>query len=56
MRDYQVNLKADLEIRCLHQKIDHLLSHRWKRLAEIQKIRTELISAVRGRRRAQKLC
>jgi uncharacterized membrane protein len=26
-RDYQVNLKAELEIRHLHQKIDHLLSH-----------------------------
>jgi len=25
--DYQVNLKAELEIRHLHEKIDHLLSH-----------------------------
>jgi uncharacterized membrane protein len=30
MRDYQVNLKAGLEIRHLHQKIDHLLSHHGK--------------------------
>ena len=30
MRDYQVNLKAELEIRHLHQKIDHLLSHQWE--------------------------
>ena len=50
MRDYQVNLKAELEIRHLHQKVDHLLSHQWERLVEIQEIQMELISEVRGRR------
>jgi uncharacterized membrane protein len=50
MRDYQVNLKAELEIRHLHQKIDHLLSHQWERLVEIQEIQMELISEVRGRK------
>ena len=50
MRDYQVNLKAELEIRHLHQKIDHLLSHQWERLVEIQEIQMELINEVRGRR------
>jgi len=50
MRDYQVNLKAELEIRHLHQKIDHLLSHQWERLVEIQEIQMELISEVRSRR------
>jgi uncharacterized membrane protein len=33
--DYQINLKAELEIRHLHQKIDHLLTHQWERLMEI---------------------
>lgn len=46
-RDYQVNLKAELEIRHLHQKIDHLLSHQWERLVEIQDIQMELINEVR---------
>ena len=46
--DYQVNLKAELEIRHLHQKMDHLLSHQWERLVEIQEIQIELISEVRG--------
>ena len=46
-RDYQVNLKAELEIRHLHQKIDHLLSHQWERLIEIQEIQMELIEEVR---------
>jgi uncharacterized membrane protein len=50
MRDYQVNLKAELEIRHLHQKVDHLLSHQWERLVEIQEIQMELISEVRRRR------
>jgi uncharacterized membrane protein len=50
MHDYQVNLKAELEIRQLHQKVDHLLSHQWERLVEIQEIQMELINEVRGRR------
>ncbi len=48
-RDYQVNLKAELEIRHLHQKIDHLLSHQWERLVEIQEIQMELINEVKRR-------
>jgi uncharacterized membrane protein len=42
--DYQVNLKAELEIRQLHDKIDHLLSHQWERLVEIQQIQVDLLS------------
>jgi uncharacterized membrane protein len=49
IRDYQVNLKAELEIRHLHQKLDHILSHQWERLVEIQEIQMELINEVRGR-------
>jgi uncharacterized membrane protein len=41
--DYQVNLKAELEIRHLHEKIDHLLSRQWERLAEIQKVQVEFM-------------
>lgn len=48
--DYQVNLKAELEIRQLHQKIDHMLSHQWERLVEIQEVQIELINEVRGKR------
>lgn len=48
MRDYQVNLKAELEIRHLHQKVDHLMLHQWQRLVEIQEIQMELINEVRG--------
>lgn len=46
--DYQVNLKAEVEIRQLHQKLDHLLSHQWERLVEIQEVQLELLSELRG--------
>lgn len=44
--DYQVNLKSELEIRHLHDKIDHLLSHQWDRLAQIQEIQLDLLSEI----------
>ena len=42
--DYQINLKAELEIQHLHEKLDHLLMHQWDRFAEIQEIQLELLS------------
>ena len=42
--DYRINLKAELEIRHLHEKIDHLLSRQWERLLEIQQIQMELMA------------
>jgi len=41
--DYRVNLKAEVEIRQLHEKLDHLLIRQWERLAEIQQIQLELM-------------
>jgi uncharacterized membrane protein len=41
--DYKVNLKAELEIRHLHEKIDHLLRRQYSRLFEIQQIQIELL-------------
>jgi uncharacterized membrane protein len=38
-----VNLKAELEIRSLHDKIDHLISRQWQKLAEIQELQIELM-------------
>ena len=42
-QDYQINLKAELEIRHLHEKVDHLLHDQSQRLLEIQQIQTELL-------------
>lgn len=44
LNDYQVNLKAELEIRNLHEKVDHLISKQWQRLAEIQQLQLEMLS------------
>jgi uncharacterized membrane protein len=42
--DYQINLKAELEIRHLHEKMDHLLSRQWERLIEIQQMQLDLLT------------
>jgi uncharacterized membrane protein len=49
--DYRVNLKAELEIRHLHEKIDHLLNRQWERLAEIQQIQLEMMQDLGPKRR-----
>jgi uncharacterized membrane protein len=41
--DYRVNLKAELEIRHLHEKIDYLISRQWQRLSEIQQVQIEMM-------------
>ena len=49
--DYQVNLKAELEIRHLHEKMDHLINRQWQRLAEIQEIQLEILQDIAHRKR-----
>lgn len=41
--DYKVNLKAELEIRHLHEKVDYLLHQQATRLMEVQQIQIELL-------------
>lgn len=47
--DYRVNLKAELEIHHLHEKLDHLIVRQWQRLAEIQQIQLEIMQDARRR-------
>jgi uncharacterized membrane protein len=47
--EYRINLKAELEIRHLHAKMDLLLTHQWQRLLEIQEIQTELMEEIADR-------
>jgi uncharacterized membrane protein len=49
--DYQVNLKAEFEIRHLHEKLDHLINRQWERLAEIQQIQLEIMEDLAARKR-----
>jgi len=48
--EYKVNLKAEREIRHLHEKIDHLLRRQYNRLFEIQQIQVELLEEL-GRKK-----
>ena len=44
--DYEVNVKAEIEIRKLHEKLDHLLMHQWQRLMEIQQLQVDLMEEI----------
>jgi len=48
-QDYQVNLKAELEIRHLHEKLDVLLKHQWQKLLEVQQIQMDLMKEMAAR-------
>lgn len=41
--DYQVNLKAEMEIAMLHQKMDQLQSRQWEELMTLQKEQARLL-------------
>jgi uncharacterized membrane protein len=41
--DYEVNLKAELEILSLHEKVDHLCEDKWEGLLRIQKEQISLL-------------
>lgn len=45
--DYKINLKAELELRQLHQKVDHLLTQQWERMVEIQELQLEVLDELR---------
>jgi uncharacterized membrane protein len=47
--DYQVNLKAELEIRQLHEKLDVLLKNQWHKLLEVQQIQLDLMREIAAR-------
>ncbi len=47
--DYKVNLKAEIEIRMLHEKMDHLLLDQWSRMMRIQGIQIDLLEEVSRR-------
>ena len=46
LADYQINLKAELEIRHLHEKLDHLLRQHSERFLEIQEIQVQLLRQI----------
>lgn len=41
--DYKVNLKAELEIRLLHDKLDHLMTHQAQNILELQQMQIDML-------------
>ena len=52
--DYKVNLKAELEIRHLHEKVDYLLHQQATRLMEVQQIQLDLMRELAAARAGSK--
>lgn len=49
--DYKVNLKAEIEIRTLHEKVDHLLLDQWSKMMKIQEMQIEILEEIREKMR-----
>ncbi len=47
--DYKINLKSEIEIRTLHEKVDHLLLDQWAKMMKIQEIQIEILEEIRGK-------
>ncbi len=45
-KDYMINLKSELEIRMLHEKIDHLIMNQQRELLEIQQVQIEMMKDI----------
>ena len=45
-KDYMINLKSELEIRTLHEKIDHFIMDQQQELLEIQKVQIEMLNDI----------
>lgn len=45
-KDYMINLKSEIEIRTLHEKIDHLIMHQQQELLELQRVQIEMMNDI----------
>ena len=45
-KDYMVNLKSEMEIRMLHEKIDHLIMNQQQEVHEIHKVQIDLMNNI----------
>lgn len=52
-QDYMVNLKSELEIRMLHEKIDHLIVHQQHELLIIQQVQVEMMEDIMNQIKAK---
>ncbi len=47
--DYMINLKSEMEVRMLHEKIDHLIINQQNKLLEIQQIQIDMLNDISGK-------
>ena len=45
-KDYLINLKSEIEIRNLHEKLDHLIKHQQQELLELQRVQIEMMNDI----------
>jgi uncharacterized membrane protein len=45
-KDYMINLKSELEVRMLHEKIDHLIINQQQEVLEIHKVQIDLMNDI----------
>lgn len=45
-KDYMVNLKSELEIRTLHEKVDHFIMDQQQELMELQKVQIDMLKDI----------
>ncbi len=45
-KDYMINLKSELEVRTLHEKIDHFVMDQQMELFELQKVQIEMMQDI----------
>lgn len=45
-QDYMINLKSELEVRMLHEKVDHLIARQQEDLLEVQRIQVQMLKDI----------
>lgn len=45
-QDFRINLKAEIEIASLHDKLDHVLHGQWQHMVELQEMQIELLNEI----------
>lgn len=53
-KDYMINLKSEVEIRMLHEKVDHLIHAQQQQLIEIQQIQIDMLNEIMRKMETQK--
>jgi uncharacterized membrane protein len=51
--DYLINLKSELEIRMLHEKIDHLIINQQETLLDIQQVQIDMMNEIMEKLKSQ---